>query len=451
MSRRGYPDGVKTAPRPKPDNRPSGPRFPGKTGFPLPFRKPPPAPGFGRAVPKGSPRAPLRYPRLPGVGLAIGSALILGDLLDGNLRFNRPADYWRPKSFGLFHICSNRGPTGVIRGFSNSMGPPVPNTSYINWDGNIAKPFIQCIGGQAIRTATLPALEYEPVTSITSRYGIWEWNGDTVNARYASRAGYVRYPGLPFDDTMVQTEPTFVGPSPFGVPYWPLTHPVPYPGGATPLPDPKDLPVPDAWPDPAGMPTPRNPVPVVPHVSAPPGPRVKERKMKADRLAWWLLNVYGQLTEVFDALDALYKSLPKDKKTPSYYKGVRIRASRTTRQADCYRLVGEANAQTFITEFAKMQLEDFLIGKSDPNRALNKGSGAANGISRFESTLVPKTDQYDIKFDQALAKAAAESAYKRSVNGLAIKNQQPWVDWKRFRVDPAYRVRIEALYGKAPR
>lgn len=135
------------------------------------------------------------------------------------------------------------------------------------------------------------------------------------------------------------------------------------------------------------------------HPLAPPGPKTKERKVIAHKMLMGIVSyAMNQITEAEDAIEALWKTLPKksqstsveqwyfDKKTRTmksywrtrrYKKGLQFiyaKPNLNEMWADVYNHWGEVNVHDSIENLAKNQIEDLLIGSavSRTNKNLRK-------------------------------------------------------------------------------
>jgi hypothetical protein len=208
-------------------------------------------------------------------------------------------------------------------------------------------------------------------------------------------------------------------------------------------------------PSPDGLPKP-GPQPLPRHRLDKPKAREKEsKKGKAERLAWFLGNVVGGFSEWQDMLDAAWTALPKGCKSKSFHGGAYVRPNKLKRQADVYRCWQHADIVKFVDAFAKNHIEDFLIGKTDPNARLNKAIGQKSpGIARFNSQWHgvgnPERDflhEQDIKEARAKNWRYGDREAERFMEDQAVRFGGEWIDWGRYYRDANYARRILGLYG----
>lgn len=322
---------------------------------------------FGRRF--SPPKVP-RPPRLP-VPPVLLAPLILGPAIEGFLRepadsgpnFSNPGEWWLrhgPNTYTQPAYAQNNhkpskqwhqgeygpetGPeTEKITGQSvtfGSTGPgAAPKYSWQNW-------LSVWISNQPGSAATRYA-----------QYQMWQKSTDEAYFRARNLPNAAEYyavkPTYSVDPFILLQNPTQPG-LPLELHFQNPKPPAVAPQG--PLPEPKG-PAPKAQWD-RGW-----------HYRQPPGRGTKERKSKLRRGFDRVMDIFGDVTEIADIIDAAWDALPERCRTKTYYKG-RIVTSAQDRWSDVYKCAGHMDVDLFIKNLIDNHVEDMLIGWT--NRLRNK-------------------------------------------------------------------------------
>jgi hypothetical protein len=377
----------------RPRNGRGGPTLPPRGGA-KPFV--PRAPkGFG-PKPSFSP-LPRSGPGLgklvPGLGLALG----IGGLLDGY--FHKPLGYPAPRFPDPSRWIFRHGPnTYNVPGYTVYHGPHVQDSinGYIQL--GYSGPETGKIAGQAIGIDFRKPLG-DVVPAGSSRVSYWEpsdsyarfaqthmWQKDHPDPQALLEQG-----GLPAWNTIPRPAPL---PDPFELPpryrqypyppplafappplQPPLVSPVPMPPPDVlgdedyfdePLVDQPVVRPPDYYSPPAveqdfpdtGPPTPPT---LTRHWHQPPPKGEKERKGKLRRGFERAMDIFGEITEYADIVDAAWKALPDNLKTKTYYRG-RVVTSIADKFGDVYRHAGQMDVGDFVINLIENHYQDLAIG-----------------------------------------------------------------------------------------
>lgn len=123
----------------------------------------------------------------------------------------------------------------------------------------------------------------------------------------------------------------------------------------------------------------------------PPGRNEKERKARDGGAIGKGLAVFGQATEVSDAVDAIYKALPKKVRGREWYKSRKQDPSMLNKIKAIFSNYDQVDIQKALEEIGKDQLQDALIGKasnkanSDLARMFKKAGLDPNTMGRLGS------------------------------------------------------------------
>lgn len=122
---------------------------------------------------------------------------------------------------------------------------------------------------------------------------------------------------------------------------------------------------------------PYSPVDLGGHNRKPPPWKTKEKKGRLRNLADLLGNVLGGWSEFGDLMDAAWQALPSKYRTPSYYRGHRIKPSWNKRWDDVYQHWDHVDLHKFFYNVLKGQLQDEIIGRTvgGADKALRKHLG----------------------------------------------------------------------------
>ena len=126
-----------------------------------------------------------------------------------------------------------------------------------------------------------------------------------------------------------------------------------------------------------------NPLPEPgPHRREPPGPRVKERKIrtKTEAVAMVIGGAFGAVTEVGDLIQDLWNALPKKYKRYSFYKGKPVKPSKYNMLKQLYRHWDKVDMNVAVENWAKSQASDAVIGALTSGLRKNYASKFANQL-----------------------------------------------------------------------
>lgn len=164
----------------------------------------------------------------------------------------------------------------------------------------------------------------------------------------------------------------------------PASRPLPWtPPSHMPGPAPITVSPPRVQPGQPLKPNPRPSRPAQPaHRQKPPRKREKEKKGKARAALQVIGDAFGAATEFNDILSAAHEALPDRCKQKNFIRGQSVQVSWDQQWREVYRCAGHMDIGKFLTEYAKGQIQDEVIGRISGGASKHL-PGRVSGVNRF--------------------------------------------------------------------